>query len=125
MTSSRIIRKISKEEFDEIIRRYRNNILVSPDALFRLSAGQRKVFKEESLINILTKENPRLVGLQENERYAAFFRRNDGFIRIIFTIENKKSLIIITFVITDYLPVIKNGKLAEKFECERKRRILL
>ena len=110
MPGTRIVKKISKEEFKEIREKYKKGIVVSPDALFRLSEGQRKVFKEESLIAILTKENPRSIGLQQNGRYAAFFRRKDGFMRIIFILEGDTKLEIITFFTTANMPIIKNDE---------------
>ena len=42
--------------FKQIIFNYKTKIKVSSHALDHLSDGQRKIFKEEELINILTKK---------------------------------------------------------------------
>ncbi len=106
MNTTKIINEVSKEEFREILDKHRDNLVVSPHALDHLSDAQRKVYKESELINTLTKENPRGVGLQRNGRFAAFFRRKEGFIRIIFEIKHL-NLEIITFTNPDYMPNLK------------------
>lgn len=50
--------------------------------------------------------------MQRNGRYAAFYRRNWGFLRIILEIKDPK-LEIITFINTETMPNLKrleNGK---------------
>lgn len=100
MVSSKIVKRVPNEKLHEILRGRR--IVVSSEALFRLSEGQRKIFKEENLIHLLLHEKPRLIGVQANGRYAAFFRRKEGFIRIIFAAG--KNIEIITFFITGDIP---------------------
>ncbi len=112
MSTTKIIKEVDLEEFKEIILKYKNNIDVNPHALDHLSEAQRKLFKEEELISTLLRENPRGVGLQQNGRYAAFFKRNWGFLRIILEIKEPK-LEIITFINTETMPNLKrleNGK---------------
>src|SRR3990167_8110962 len=103
MNTTKIIESVSLSRFKEIISIYKSKTKVSPHVLDHLSDSQRKVFKEEYLIATLTRENPRGVGLQRNGRYAAFFRRKEGFLRIIFELKNDQ-LEIITFINTDYVP---------------------
>jgi len=90
MNTTKIIKEVSLEEFKEIISKYKDNIVVNPHAFDHLSDAQRKVFKEQNLIDALLKENPRGIGLQRNGRYAAFYRRNWGFLRIILEIKDPK-----------------------------------
>lgn len=105
MLRSRIVRSISLEAYNALIRRYEGRMKCGQEALFRLSEGQRKLFKCENLITTLKKESPRGVGLQANGRYSAFFRRNEGFMRIIFEIDTRLNrLEIITFTWEETMP---------------------
>ncbi len=105
MPSTRIIKRVDYKEFKELINRFLNKIIVNSHAYFRLNEMQRKVYKDEQLINILTEEKPVLVGIQGNNNYAAFFNRKEGYLRIIFEIK-KDNIEIITFYITETLPKI-------------------
>ena len=87
MNTTKIIESISIQRFKEILSKYKSKIKVGSHALDHLSDLQRKLFKEEDLIRILIRENSRGVGLQRNGRYAAFFRRKEGFLRIIFEVK--------------------------------------
>ncbi|MCH8003013.1 MAG: hypothetical protein IH934_00140 [Nanoarchaeota archaeon] len=106
MNTTKIIESVSIQRFKDILSKYKSKIKVGPHALDHLSDSQRKVFKEEDLINILLRETPRGIGLQRNGRYAVFFRRKEGFLRIIFEVK-KDRLVIITFINTDYMPNLK------------------
>ena len=103
MNTTKIIEAVNSNRFKQIISDYKTKIKVSPHALDHLSDAQRKLFKEEELIDILTKETPRGVGLQKNGRYAAFFRKKEGYIRIILELKEDR-LEIITFINTDTMP---------------------
>ncbi len=102
MAPTHIIKQLNTEEYKQLIK----NIQISPHARFRIDEGQRKVYKDEYLIETLEKEQPELAGIQENGRYAAFFRRKEGYLRIIFTATPEKTEIV-TFFITESIP--KNG----------------
>ena len=80
-------------------------VFISPHALDHLSRGQRKVFKEQELIDILRRETPRKVYLQKNERYATYYRKSDGFRKLILDIKDK-SITIITFIDVLEIPKI-------------------
>ena len=101
MNTTKIIEAVSINMFKQIISNYK--IKISPHALDHLSDAQRKVFKEKELIDILTKETPNGVGLQKNGRYAAFFRKKFGYIRVILELKEDR-LEIITFINTDTMP---------------------
>lgn len=103
MNTTKIIEAVSTNGFKQILSNYKNKIKVSPHALDHLSDAQRKVFKEEELVGILAKETPKGVGLQRNGRYAAFFRKKWGYIRIILELKEDR-LEIITFINTDTMP---------------------
>ncbi|MBI5393021.1 hypothetical protein HZA96_04065 [Candidatus Woesearchaeota archaeon] len=103
--ATKIIEIISKEEWGYLISKYKNNIVISPHALYRLSEMQRKIYKEDYLIYLLTKESPHLIGIQENKNYAVFYKRNYGYIRMIISVKTE-CIEIITFFITEHLPRI-------------------
>ena len=63
---------------------------------------QRKYYKDEALIEILTKEKPVFIGLQQNNNYAVFFSRKQSYLRLILKIT--KQIEIITFYITNQIP---------------------
>ena len=97
-------KELTGEEFKDLL----DGLLieVSPHALDHLSEGQRKVFKERELKDMILKENPRKTYLQENFRYSAYFRRSDGFRRLIIELDNNKA-VIVTFTDTHELPKIR------------------
>ena len=99
MSSTRLIKRVSEEEYKELIGR---DIRVGHHALFRLSESQRNLYKADTLIEILRRERPCFVGLQHNGRCAAFFKRKGGYLRIIFEVSS--CLEITTFFMTDRLP---------------------
>lgn len=105
MATTRIVKRIELIEFKDLIDKYENFIEVNPHANFRLDDAQRKVYKDEYLVEILTKEHPVLIGIQENGRYAAFFRRKEGYLRIIFAVDPIQ-IEIGTFYITETIPKI-------------------
>src|SRR3989344_7683130 len=93
--STKPVKEISKEEFKRLIRG--KEIGVSPHAIWHLSNQQRKVFNVEELISMVERENPRRVYLQENERYAAYYRKSDGYRKLIIEMRDDKT-IVVTFV---------------------------
>ncbi len=93
----KIIEKIELKDWNKTISDYSElKIIVSDHTLFRLSEKQRKVFKAQELISLLLKEQPILIGLQNNKRYAVFFKKNKFLLRIILEI-NKEKVEIKTF----------------------------
>ncbi len=105
MTATRIIRGLTYLEFKEVIDKYKGRIKVNPHAYFRLDEMQRKVYKDDTLIGLLTEEKPAFVGIQQNNNYAAFFSRKQGYIRLIFKV-TEQGIEIITFYTTDHIPKI-------------------
>ena len=102
------VEEISKREFKSIIRG--KEIIISPHAFNHLSERQRKVFKVEELMSMLKREIPRKIYLQLNGRYAAYYRKSDGYRKLILEITDKVA--IVTFIDTLELPRVhlKNGK---------------
>lgn len=78
-------------------------VIVSPHAFDHLSEALRKVFKEEELTFMVVRENPRKVYIQENGRYAAYYRRNDGYRKLILEKEKNK-IVIVSFMDTVEIP---------------------
>ncbi len=81
--------------------------MVSNHALDHLSDGQRKIFKEENLIDTLTKEIPHGIGFQRNGRYATFFKKKEGYLKIILELKSDNRLEIVTYMNTDTMPNLK------------------
>jgi|SRR3989338_10231445 len=105
MAETRIIKEVSFSEYLEFLDKYKDKIKINSHAYFRLSEMQRKVYKDEALIKMLTEEKPAFIGIQKNQNYALFFSTKKGYLRIILKITNQY-LELITFYITDHVPRI-------------------
>ena len=105
VAETRILKEVGHFEFRELIDKYKDQIKVNSHAYFRLSEQQRKVYKDETLIKILTEENPAFIGVQQNQNYAAFFSKKQCYIRLMFKV-TESSIEIVTFYITDHIPKI-------------------
>jgi len=103
MNTTRIVKKIDKSSFKDMIDKYKTNIDIDPHALDHLSEAQRGVFSPENLKKMVLNENPVGVGLQKNRKYSAFYRRKEGYIRIVLNITKSKAEII-TFLYTEHIP---------------------
>jgi hypothetical protein len=55
---------------------------------------------------MIQKENPRRIHLQQNDRYAAYYRRTDGYRKLIIGKEEKR-VVIVSFMDTDEIPKIR------------------
>ncbi|MDP7180030.1 MAG: hypothetical protein QF824_02060 [Candidatus Woesearchaeota archaeon] len=93
--TTRPIEEINKVDFKGILTNKENSI--STHALDHLSEKQRKVFKEEELVNMIEKESPRKIYLQFNGRYAAYYRKPEGYLKLILEVDDKK-ITIVTFI---------------------------
>ena len=98
------IKEISAKEFQYLIKG--KKVVVSPHALWHLSNRQRKVFNIEELTSMVEKESPRKVYLQENKRYAAYYRKSDGYRKLIIEIRSDK-IIVVTFIDMSEIPKYK------------------
>jgi mRNA-degrading endonuclease RelE of RelBE toxin-antitoxin system len=106
--TTRPIEEIGKLDFKNILAN--KEIKVSPHATDHLSDNQRKVFKEEELIYMLEKEDPRKIYLQANGRYAAYYRKSDGYRKLILEVQETR-ITIVTFMDPLELPKynLQNG----------------
>lgn len=100
MASTRIVKEVEYADYYGFIENCA--VTINRHAYFRFNDVQRKVYKDEYLKD----ERPVLVGIQQNGLCAAFFRRKEGYLRIMFN-KHLKSIEVITFYITDTLPKIK------------------
>ena len=105
MKTTRVIKKIDGREFFQIIRAYRNKIIISPHAFDHLSIAQREKFTEEDLLRPTEEKIPSFVGLQKNGRYIVFFKEKTGYLAIIIA-KKVDRLEIVTFMNKDNLPLI-------------------
>ena len=88
----RPIRELDELELKELLRN--KNIIISTHAFDHLGTGQRKLFKETELLNTIQKESPRRIFLQENRRYALYYRKREGYLKLILEIEKNKAVIV-------------------------------
>lgn len=95
------IKEVSTEEFQYLLKE--KEVVVSPHAIWHLSNQQRKVFNEEQLISMVQRETPRKVYLQENERYVAYYRKADGYRKLIIERRDDKT-VVVTFVDVSEIP---------------------
>ena len=105
--STRPIKEIDILSFKDL--KSNKEIRVSPHAFDMLSERQRKVFKEEELLYMVARETPRKIYLQENGRYCAFYRKTDGYRKLILEFE-ENILSIVTFVDVVEIPNYKLEK---------------
>ena len=84
-----------------------DEISCTEHTLFRLSEKQRKVFNCGSLKKYLLEKSPILAGIQQNDKYALFYKHGKNrYIRIIIDIKPHR-VDIVTFYVIERLPVIK------------------
>ncbi|MCD4666536.1 hypothetical protein K8R47_01875 [archaeon] len=102
--TTRPIEEVDKLTLKNIL--YNKRIVVSPHALDHLSEKQRKVFKEEELLYMVKKEVPRKIYLQINGRHATYYRKSDGFRKLILDINDNK-ITIVTFMDIPEIPKVR------------------
>ena len=101
VNTTKIVEKIDLETFRSLIERCECRI--GAHALDHLSRAQRNIFKADELLRPLISEKPAGIGLQKNGRYAVFYRRNKGYLKLIIGVDIPV-LEIITFINVDGLP---------------------
>lgn len=106
MNTTKIVKKIDKEEFSRLIQKHKGSIIISPHSFDHLGIAQRKKFTEEDLLKPVKNKNPTFIGLQKNGRYIVFFKEKGGYLVIIIADKIQK-LEIVTFMNKDNLPIIK------------------
>ncbi|HIH04811.1 TPA: hypothetical protein HA372_01770 [Candidatus Woesearchaeota archaeon] len=106
MFSTKIIEEVDRSHFEELIDERKDSLRVSPHALDHLSNAQRKIFSEEDLKRIILSERPEGVGRQRNECYAVFYKRKDGYLKLILNIKEAR-IDIITFINVGSMPNLK------------------
>ena len=98
------VEEVNTEDFQYLTKS--KQITVSPHALWHLSNQQRKIFNVEELIQIVKRETPRKVYLQENGRYAAYYHKSDGYRKLIIEKKDDKAMVV-TFVDLNEIPKYK------------------
>ena len=100
---NKIKKKVPVEDFVVLIRKYSpKDIEDSGHAFKRLSQRQREIFTIEEIAKLLLKERPFLVGIQENENYAVFFKHKGKNLRIILRLEFQKVKIVTFYYILEW-----------------------
>jgi len=107
--TTHITKWIHQGQFKRYISKHREQIYFKPHALHHLDYAQRGIWAKETLIRILIHERPFMVGIQKNGRYAIFYKRKQGFLKVI--LERKGFYFAITtFIRTRNLPRIHHEK---------------
>ena len=103
LSSNKIKKKVSINSFIELIRKYKpEQIEDSGHAFDRLSSRQREIFTIEEIQRILLGERPFLVGIQENNNYAIFYKHQGKNLRIIAVFEPQKVKIVTFYNIVEW-----------------------
>jgi len=100
---NKIKRKIPVNDFIALIRKYSpESIEDSGHAFKRLSQRQRELFKIEDVRKILLKNHPFLVGIQENDNHAVFYKYQGKNLRMIIKLESQKVKIVSFYNILEW-----------------------
>ena len=100
---NKIKRKIPVNDFIVLIRKYKyEDIGDSGHAFKRLSQKQRELFTLEEIRKILLENHPFLVGIQENDNYAVFYKHQGKNLRIIIKLESQKVKIVTLYNILEW-----------------------
>ena len=101
--NTKIKKKIEIKDFINIIKKYNaEQIECTVHTFFRLSQKQRKIFTCEELKSILLKDVPFLVGIHNNDNYAAFYKHRNKNLKIILVIEPQKVKIVTFYYILEW-----------------------
>ncbi len=103
MGTTEIVKKIDAVRFHNFLRKFSDNICFSSHVLDHLLLFQRDLNSIDKVMAMILREIPRGVGLQQNKRIALFFRRKEGFIRVIIFVHGQ-SIRIETFYWSASMP---------------------
>jgi hypothetical protein len=106
MTTNRIVERVPSRTFRTLI--LQRPLVIGAHARDHLSLAQREIYTDEMLRRTL-RQTAALVGRQENERYVAFYRRKDNYIKMIVADKDPR-LELVTFINTRVLPSIGRDK---------------
>lgn len=81
LNTTQFIRELTAKEWQDVLNG--KEVVLGPHALDHLDEPERKVFKSEDLIYMISRTNPRRIFLQANGRYAVYCRTNEGYRKII------------------------------------------
>ena len=94
------------KEFLDLIQDFsESDIQITKHTFFRLAQGQRNIYKDLTIKLILGDKGPDLVGIQNNNLYACFYKHQSKIYRIILDIKPSK-IMVVTFYIVDNIPKI-------------------
>lgn len=88
MRTTRIIRRLDSRRFHDFLKESADKITFDSHVLDHLILFQRGLHSIEALLALILREIPSGVGLQQNGRIALFYRRKEGFIRVIIFLSN-------------------------------------
>ena len=100
---NKIKRNIPINDFIQVIRKYSHESIEDSEHAFkRLSQRQRELFTIEEVRNILLKDRPFLVGVQENDNHAVFYKHQGKNLRMIIKLESQKVKIVTFYYILEW-----------------------
>ena len=103
LNPNQIKKKVLVNDFIALIREYSSDdIEDSGHAFARLSQRQREIFSIGEIRKLLLQERPFLVGIQENENYAVFYKHQGKNLRIILKLGTPKVKIVTFYYILEW-----------------------
>lgn len=100
---TKIEKKVSAEQFIQFIKKYElDQIECTEHTFFRLSKKQREIYTCNRLKELLTKEEPFLVGFQYNKNYAVFYKHQNKNLKIIVNLGDRKVKIVTFYFIEEW-----------------------
>lgn len=103
MNTTKIIERVSKETFKDIVSRYEDRIHISPHAYFPVNNTQKDIYNDDAFKNALLKERPYDIGLQRNGRYIVFYKRKNNYLGLIVSVQPTQ-LEVVTFINPKIIP---------------------
>ena len=100
---NKIKKKVSVNDFIALIRGYKSEQIEDSGHSFdKFSSRQRELVNIEEAKRILLKDRPFLVGIQENQNYAAFYKHQGKNLRMILKVEATKVKIVTFYYILEW-----------------------
>ena len=106
--SNKIVKIVKAEDFLKLIEDVlTEQIVPTRHGFFRLEEGERKIFKEGIIREIIKYRIPDLVGIQKNGVYAVFYHYGEKVLRIMLDIQPEEIRVVTFYLVrSDEIPRI-------------------
>ena len=100
---TRIRRKVDINGFIKFVKEHKGEqIECTSHTFFRLSEKQRKIYTCDELRKILIQQKPFLVGIQQNQNYAVFYKYQNKNLKVIINFSDRKIKIVTFYFIEEW-----------------------